>query len=258
MIYDLTMYSGEDDLLEIRLEELAGAIDKFIIIESEYSHSLVKKPLLFDIKKFSKFSDRIIYVVKDSFHDNAFVNDWAARENLFAAIPNPKSDDILHFSDLDEVTNSDQLNLVLDGGLKDPVNFESSYRFFCLDLYGRKSRDAMLMRYDWITTNFYKYRDARNGEEVTRIPDAGWHFSSVGIPANIVRKWKWFAHYNEVGEQYKNEEWIRNQIKRKAGSWAKGAKDDELRLVGHKYPDLPDYVASNLGKFNHLLYRSYL
>ena len=40
-------------------------VDKFVIAESVYMHSGKPKKLIFDINKFSKFKDKIIYIVVD-------------------------------------------------------------------------------------------------------------------------------------------------------------------------------------------------
>ncbi|MEK6884570.1 MAG: hypothetical protein AABY22_33365 [Nanoarchaeota archaeon] len=258
MIYDLTMYSGERDILEIRLETLKDCIDKFIIIESNFSHTLIKKPLFFEEERlfFDKFKDKIIYVVKDSHHQNSFYNDWEARLHLLDSIPNPKYDDIIHHSDNDEIGNPDKLSEVIKN-LSKPVVFESNYSFFCADLYGRKDWSDIVMKYGWIREPFYKYRDNRgnsNNNFFDIIPNAGWHFSSVGTPENIVRKWIYFCHAYEINEKYKDIEYIKSQIKRKSGSWDENAPNDELKLIEHTYPNLPNYLIQNQEKFKHLFY----
>ena len=65
-IFDCFMYFNEDLILEIRLNELYNRVDKFIIVESSYTHSGDFKEYNFDIKKFDKFKDKIIYIkIKD-------------------------------------------------------------------------------------------------------------------------------------------------------------------------------------------------
>ena len=61
-IFDTFMYFNEDLILDIRLNELDNFVDKFVIVESIYTHSGEKKGLNFDISKFSKFSKKIIYI----------------------------------------------------------------------------------------------------------------------------------------------------------------------------------------------------
>ena len=58
-LYDCFMYFDEDMLLDIRLNTLNNIVDKFIIAEGTRTHSCEEKKLNFDIKKFSKFKDKI-------------------------------------------------------------------------------------------------------------------------------------------------------------------------------------------------------
>ena len=64
-IYDCFMYFDEDLLLDLRLNTLNKFVKKFVITEATYTHNGNKKKLLFDIKKFRKFEDKITYIVVD-------------------------------------------------------------------------------------------------------------------------------------------------------------------------------------------------
>ena len=59
------MYFDEDLLLDLRLNILDKYVKKFIITESTYLHSGKNKKLNFNINNFSKFKDKIIYIVVD-------------------------------------------------------------------------------------------------------------------------------------------------------------------------------------------------
>ena len=52
-------------MYEVRLNVLNDKVDKFIVTESIYSHSGKKKKLNFDIKNYTKFKDKIKYIVID-------------------------------------------------------------------------------------------------------------------------------------------------------------------------------------------------
>ena len=58
-IIDCTTYYSEDLMLDIRFNILNEFVDKFIIVESKFSHSGEQKKLNFDINKFQKFKDKI-------------------------------------------------------------------------------------------------------------------------------------------------------------------------------------------------------
>ena len=55
-IIDCFMYFNEDLVLDVRLNELNQYIDKFVIVESGFTHSGEKKDFNFDIRKFQKFA----------------------------------------------------------------------------------------------------------------------------------------------------------------------------------------------------------
>ena len=59
------MFFDEEMLLDLRLNIMNEYVDKFVITESVYMHSGKPKKLIFDINKFSKFKDKIIYIVVD-------------------------------------------------------------------------------------------------------------------------------------------------------------------------------------------------
>ena len=65
-IYDCFMYFDEDLLLDVRLNILNKFVKKFVIVESAYLHSGKRKKLNFNINNYSKFKDKIIYLVVDS------------------------------------------------------------------------------------------------------------------------------------------------------------------------------------------------
>ena len=62
-IYDCFMFFDEELILDLRLNILDKYVDKFIITEASYMHSGKPKKLIFDINKYSKFKDKIIYNV---------------------------------------------------------------------------------------------------------------------------------------------------------------------------------------------------
>ena len=60
-IIDCFMYYDEDNLLDLRLNILNKYVDKFIIVESKFSHSGNLKNKNFDIENFKEFKNKIDY-----------------------------------------------------------------------------------------------------------------------------------------------------------------------------------------------------
>ena len=61
-IFDCFMYYDEDLILDLRLNYLNQYVDKFIIVESTYTHSGRDRKLLFNINKYSKFINDFNYL----------------------------------------------------------------------------------------------------------------------------------------------------------------------------------------------------
>ena len=61
-IYDCFMYYDEDLLLDFRLNYLSPFVHKFVIVEANYTHSGKKRKLHFNINKYLKFKEKIIYI----------------------------------------------------------------------------------------------------------------------------------------------------------------------------------------------------
>ena len=130
-IYDCFMYFDEDLLLDLRLNTLNKFVKKFVITEATYTHNGSRKKLNFDIEKFKKFKDKIIYIVVDKQPENilqildnddkdkkgeklilnGMARDYFQRENLARGIKEAVDNDLILISDLDEIPNLNELNL---------------------------------------------------------------------------------------------------------------------------------------------------
>ena len=61
-IFDCFMFYDEEVVLDIRLNSLKNSVDCFVIVESKFYHNGKKRDLKFDINKYPKFKDKIIYI----------------------------------------------------------------------------------------------------------------------------------------------------------------------------------------------------
>ncbi len=69
-IFDCFMYFDEDLVLDVRLNYLDKYVDYFVIVESCFTHRGDLRDLNFDIEKFKKFKDKIIYKVYEEIPPN--------------------------------------------------------------------------------------------------------------------------------------------------------------------------------------------
>ena len=71
-IYDCFLYFDEELLLDVRLNILDKFVDKFVIVESIYSHRGEKRKPTFDINKFHKFKNKIKYILLEDNPKNLY------------------------------------------------------------------------------------------------------------------------------------------------------------------------------------------
>ena len=129
-IYDCFMLFDEEMLLDLRLNIMDKYVDKFVITEATYMHSGKPKKLIFDINKFSKFKDKIIYIVVDSpppgllqiengdslDKKNSKMIQNAKKREIYQinktqeGIVEADRDDIIIVSDVDEIPNLENIN----------------------------------------------------------------------------------------------------------------------------------------------------
>jgi len=108
-VYDCFSFNKEFDVLEIRLNELYDVVDKFIISESMYTHTGLKKELYLkkNIEKYKKFSSKII-LISDTTHNpkmDPVRREKYQRGKISDALRqcNAQPNDLIFFSDCDEI-----------------------------------------------------------------------------------------------------------------------------------------------------------
>ena len=64
-IYDCFQYFDEDHMVDLRLNILDKYVDYFVISESTKTHQGQNKKINFDKRKFSKFQNKIKFIIAD-------------------------------------------------------------------------------------------------------------------------------------------------------------------------------------------------
>ena len=119
-IIDCTTYYSEDLMLDVRFNILNEYVDKFVIVESNFSHIGEKKSLNFNIDNFKKFKDKIQYLVIENEPfgiDNNINNSSAIKrmnsllriqqsyDFMMRAVNDASDNDLICLSDNDEIPN---------------------------------------------------------------------------------------------------------------------------------------------------------
>ena len=231
-IYDCFMYFDEDLLLDIRLNVLDKYVKKFVITEATYTHNGSRKKLNFNIQNFSKFKDKIEYIVVDQqppdvkeINDddsprileeklilNGMARDYFQRECLKTGLKNLDKDDLVIISDLDEIPNLEKLK---NNEIKNNIIiFRQKMFYYKLNLLydefiwaGSKAvkyknfispqwlRNIKSKKYPiWRLDVFFSKKKYSN---LHYINNGGWHFTCIRTPEDLEKKLLNFAHHYE-------------------------------------------------------------
>ena len=229
-IFDCFMYFDEDLVLDVRLNILNEYVDKFVIVESKYNHKGEERQPLFDINKFNKFKDKIIYILKSDIHEdieviqaldnedeiyrksifNAWKRENLQRNQILDGLKEANQNDWILISDLDEIPNLEVVNF------KEVKNklifFEQHMMYYKFNLklenftwIGSKAckfknlrspqwlRDIKTRKFPWwrIDILFSK----RKYKDIYFVKNGGWHFSYLKKPKDIEKKLKSYLHH---------------------------------------------------------------
>jgi beta-1,4-mannosyl-glycoprotein beta-1,4-N-acetylglucosaminyltransferase len=255
------MYNGEEDILDIRLNTLDPIVDKFIIVESNISHSLLPRELEYPKQKdrFYKFKDKIHYYQGHYCKDKNFTfNDWNGRE-LIAEILIKEHGlkttyKVIH-GDLDEIPRPELLEKIIlsDVVLEKPYVFINDSRQLCFDL---RSEDpffgSILIKGEHLTKDrLFWLRQVRlnntiNGidhkDKFIFVENGGWHFSYCAGLDRTVDKFKFFCHANEMNDCIKDKEGLINCIKNRTSF---DPAKTPLFQVNFNQERMPRYILNN-------------
>ena len=143
------MFFDEEMLLDLRLNILDKFVDQFVIVESSYTHSGKEKKLIFDINKYSKFQEKINYIIlkdppegievinsNDSEDEisrkeilNALKRENLQRDTILDGLKDADSNDWIIVSDLDEIPDLTKVNF---NKIKNKIIFLSK-KFFTIN-----------------------------------------------------------------------------------------------------------------------------
>ena len=226
------MYFDEDLLLDLRLNILNKFVKKFIISEATYTHNGKKKKLNFDINKFKKFKDKIIYIPVDKEPENikqliegeseekrgeklilnGMARDYYQRECIKKGLLEAKDEDIILLSDLDEIPNLH--NFDFSNINNNILFFEQKIFYYKLNLhyenfcwYGTRAiKNKNLLSPQWLRnikgTKYPKWRldilfSKKKYSNLKFLKNGGWHFTCLKKPEELQRKLLNFAHHYE-------------------------------------------------------------
>ena len=245
------MFFDEEMLLDLRLNILDKFVDQFVIVESSYTHSGKEKKLIFDINKYSKFKEKINYIIikdppegievinsNDSEDEisrkeilNALKRENLQRDTIFNGLKNADSNDWIIVSDLDEIPDLTKVNF---NKIKNKIIFFKQKVFYyklnlelkTLRWIGTKAcRKKHLKSPQWLRNIkdkiYSKWRidilfSEKKYNDILFIENGGWHFSFVKKPEDIEKKLRSYLHHREYDIDPIGIEKIQNLINSKS------------------------------------------
>lgn len=279
MVYDCFQFYNELDILKIRMNVLKDVVDKFVISESTVTFSGKKKPMYFkeNEEMFCEFADKIIYqAVTDTPEGyNPFERDSFQK----CAVKRPletlcTDDDIIIFSDVDEIPNPDVLKAIFADMDKSKIYHLAQRNFYCYLNVEEKSGKLLSVtgEFDyvtqpkWLGTKVCSYslikeknmttEELRNPDKKAfgvRVDNGGWHFSYMGrqkgekVSDTVAEKIRSAAHqeFNKWHIMLR----LKGRIKNNEDIFGRQA-DFQKVPIDDTYPI---YVREHLDEYRHLI-----
>ena len=205
MVYDCFQFFNELDILKLRMHVLNDVVDKFVISEATVTFSGEKKPLYFQENRemFKEFEDKIIHKVVDDtpMDTSAFMRDSHQKCAVARGLEGAKDDDIVIFSDVDEIPNPEAVKKVLADFDGSKIYALAQRNFYCYlnmeevsgNLLSYAGEFEGVERKKWIGSKMLSYqlmkelnlqcgelRFPERKEIGIRVEDGGWHFGYMG------------------------------------------------------------------------------
>jgi len=266
-IYDCVTFFQENLQVELRFNTLNDVVDQFVICESKYDHRGLEKKINFNKADFPKFENKITHLIlEDQFPKKniSWENQALQREYIFQGLNEADKDDLIMFSDPDEIPNPEKLK---------NIKMKKKYAIFLQNMYTYKinifnqyespwegtriCKKKNLKSIDWLRQKIlaknsnYGFWRLDKERDVELIQNGGWHFNYLLTPEQISKKLKSLAATQwDWGENLTKDEFfsIKN-IEAKINS------QKDLFNRKHSYQKIainnsfPEYILKNLDKF---------
>ncbi len=280
-IYDAFLFFNELDLLEVRLEMLYDHVDYFIISECDTTFSGIPKPFYFEDNKerYSKYLDKIIHIKNENSGEiNNIVNnhegekrnifdsilkfyyeikdtpltgngmphwcrDFLHREFVKIGMSECDGEDLIIFSDLDEIPDPTKLKLDGESYL---IHMKNLIYFINVENTTDKWWGSIVTKYknlkdkplNKVRNEMKGYNIIGNTNDLTFsiIDNGGWHLTFMGGTNRVQEKIRSYGH-----QEY-NHPYLLAQVDQKL----KSNQDVLNRGVQIVDIDINDYYPTNM------------
>ena len=260
-LYDCFMYFDEDLMLDLRLNILNSYVDTFVIAEATRDHAGKEKKLNFDIKKFSKFKNKIDYLIIDdiplnvkSKKKNWDANHWRdqfQRNSLSKGFKKCNEDDLIMISDIDEIPDPNKIS---------EFQIENKYACFMQKNFQSKLNLLNITDERWMGTKICQKKYLKSPQWLRNIKTkkrpfwkfykpkepqlifaGGWHFSFLKEPKEIAKKITSYSHQEFNKKDFISEENIIKRIKNHEDLFNRDIKYKKIEID----ESFPKYILDN-------------
>lgn len=208
-VVDVVLYNGEEDIFDLRIQELNPVVDEFWVIEGNCTFVGQPKELLFEnqahLKKWpmSKIKYFPFRPLPATISLDPWVNEFAQRNYIGTIVDKCNPDDLILYSDVDEIPRPETVVAARSDVLSDYFGFEMTTHY--LKFNYRMIEPAGLAN-SVSTIGFCKKHlevhsanQLRIGIRERSIParilqNGGWHFSYMMDENTIKNKIRSFSH----------------------------------------------------------------
>ena len=260
-IFDCFQYFNEAHIAELRFHILDKYVDYFVIVESTVNHQGKAKELSFDIKNYSKFKNKIKYIVVDDTPENIKIPheggeslvEQHQRNSILKGLKNCDDNDLVILSDIDEIPDLEKLNLF---NKKNYAVFSQKMFMYKINLLNidennwHGSKICLKKNFkspQWLRNlKFKKYPFWRLDKlrNIQIIDNGGWHFAYLQNPHDISKKIKSFAHGEYNKEHIANEDRIKIKLERGEDVLERGYRIKKVDIDN----TFPQYIIDNKDK----------
>ena len=253
-IIDCFVFYDELDILEIRLNSLNPYVNRFVLCEMPWTHTLEAKRLYFNenkerFKEFNithliaedPFSFEWKVIGKHKYKSGLWKNEYYQREYLQHGIINCHPEDIILLSDLDEIPNLENYHYGSEGAFKQKMYY---YYLNCFTNQRRwKGTIAIKKKHIGVLNSV---RDERNNIP-TIVQDGGWHFSHMGSIERLKKRIS-----IKVDTKFATKENIDALKERRKNLIDPYARTDEKFTI--EMPNGPKWLLENKDKYGEMFY----
>ena len=262
-IYDCITFYNANLLFNLRFNILKDFVDYFVVCEANKTHTGNYKDYNFDKKFLEKYGDKIIYIKVDDLPEIKIKGkkDYQLlkiqMERLFQGITKAEPDDLIIFSDEDEIPEP-----------KSIINFKANdfkFGFFLQNMYYYKlnilgqdegngnwagSRickkkhlksffDLRILKKKNLNYPFWRIDKEKSIQLIQR---GGWHFTYLMKPEEISKKIENMAHTEFNKEKFKDVSAIKKKINDLIDPFGRDLRLKKVE-IDNSYPE---YLLKNL------------